>query len=128
MLYSTMEDVSQYETSSCIRGFHVYKSTWVSVLDEVLMCQRERGNSRDRYAVSILKNQAVKGHLPLKISSLFMKRNGVIKCKVTGTQRYSIDLQQGGMEIPCLLTFEGKEKEINKIKKIFKRLLLVVQH
>ena len=30
-----------YEIPSCIRGFHVYKETWVLTMDKVLQCQRE---------------------------------------------------------------------------------------
>lgn len=41
-------------------------------------------------------------------------------CIVTGGRRYSADLPQGGLEIPCKLHFEGKSKEITKVKKHFK--------
>ncbi len=45
-----------------------------------------------------------------KICSIFLRRGGLIKCKVTGSRQYSADLAQGGMEIPCILMFEGKKK------------------
>ena len=93
------------------------------MLHEVLECQREIENTRDRYAVSVLKNRAVVGHLPSKISkmcSIFLRRGGKIKCEVSGSRRYSADLPQGGMEIPCILLFEGKSEEIKKIKRLFR--------
>ena len=37
---------------------------------------------------------------------------------VTGRRQYSHDLVQGGLEIPCCLTFRGVEKEILKKMKI----------
>ena len=38
---------------------------------------------------------------------------------VTGTRRYSSDLEQGGMEIPCKLTFMGPPTELQKVQKFF---------
>ena len=38
---------------------------------------------------------------------------------VTGTRRYSSDLEQGGMEIPCKLIFKGPFSELQKVKKYF---------
>ena len=31
-------------------------------------------------------------------------------CKVTGRRRYSTDLPQGGLEIPCAVLFTAKDK------------------
>ena len=39
-------------------------------------------------------------------------------CTVVGIKRYSSDLVQGGLEIPCSLVFTGKAKEITKMKKL----------
>ena len=58
------------------------------------------------------------GHIPKRISSLtsvFIRRGGIIKCVVNGSRRYSADLVQGRMEIPCLLHFTTHtEKEARK--------------
>ena len=53
-------------------------------------------------------------------ASLFLRQGGSITCKVTGSRQYSRDLPQGGLEIPCQLTFEGNEKYIDKVKKLMK--------
>lgn len=103
--------------SSCVRGYHVYQSIWLPSIGEIVDCHRERGNATDRYAIKVMKNDDIVGHLPKKIStlcSLFIRRGGLIKCEVTGLKRYSQDLVQGGLEIPCDLIFEGKEKDIKK--------------
>ena len=43
---------------------------------------------------------------------------------MTGRRKYSTDLPQGGVEIPCLLLFEGEAKEIKKLV-IVKEVALV---
>ena len=41
----------------------------------------------------------------------------MIRCCITDRRRYSSDLPQG-LEIPCLLSFEGEAKEIKKLVKL----------
>ena len=109
------------EIECCIRGYHVYQDIWEAAVDEDLVCRPERSNAHDRYAVAVMKNDLVVGHLPSKFSrlyTLFMRRGGVILCRVTGRRRYSSDLPQGGLEIPCVLLLKGSSKELNKLKKL----------
>ena len=54
------------------------------------------------------------------ICSLFLRRGGSIVCRTTGSRRYSQDLPQGGLEIPCLLFFSGKPDKIEKLKALIK--------
>ena len=49
--------------------------------------------------------------------SAFIRR-GVNSCEVTGARQYSADLSQGGMEVPCKLTFTAPLKEIDKLHKL----------
>lgn len=112
--------MEEIEKESCIRGYHVYKDTWQANIGDELECVRQPGNSKDRFAVATLRNNTIVGHLPKKIStvcSLFLRRGGTIKCLVTGRRRYSTDLQQGGLEVPCRLFFKGDFKIIKKLKK-----------
>ena len=63
----------------------------------------------------------IKGGVILCIStcSLFIMKGGVISCKVTDPNRkYSRDLAQGGLEIPCVITLQGTKKLIEKAKKL----------
>ncbi len=46
-------------------------------------------------------------------------------CKITGRRRHSKDLAQGGLEIPCTLTFEGGSKDITKVEKLIKKSLAI---
>ena len=108
----------KYERELCVLGYHVYKRISDASVGETLVCSRESGNLHDRYAVSVEKNGRVIGHLPRTVSracALFLK-NESICCKVTGRQKYSSDLRQGGLEIPCMVTFIGKSREIQKLK------------
>ena len=116
--------MEEYKVSSVVRGFHVYQRSWSPSLEEQLQCLREAGNDKDRYAVAVLRHGSVVGHIPRRISAaclLFIERNGRIHCRITGTRQYSADLPQGGLEIPCVLTFEGDKKEVTKIRKLISK-------
>ena len=45
----------------------------------------------------------------------------MIQCAVTRTRRYLADLPQDGLEIPCFLLFKASTKEIQKLKKLWKK-------
>ena len=47
---------------------------------------------------------------------MFIRSGGSITCIVTGSRHYSVDLPQGGLEVPCRLQFKGNEKAINTTK------------
>ena len=89
---------------------------------EMLTCEREPDNASDRYAVAVKKGGTVVGHLPRKLTRvfLFLRWGGTIDRSVSGHKWYSADLPQGGLEIPCSLIFKGIPKEILKLKKMWK--------
>ena len=118
-----VKKMETYERACCVRGYHVYRHIWSAAVGEVLSCEREPTNSRDRYAVAVKKDEVAIGHLPRKVSricSLFLRRGGAIHCRVSGGRRYSSDLPQGGLEIPCQVIFSAKLKEIKKLKRSLK--------
>ena len=53
-----------------------------------------------------------------------MRARGSIACKVRGSKRYSYDLHQGGLEIPCTRIFSGEQSKILKIKGIINDTML----
>ena len=84
-----------------MRGYHAYKDIWTAVVGEELPCQREVSNWVDVFAVAVMRGETVVGHVPKKISSvcsLYLRQDGSIVCRVTGSRRYSEDLAQGGLE------------------------------
>lgn len=58
---------------------------------QVLLCRRETSNGHDPFAVTVIKDSVVVGHL----------------CRANGSLRYSRDLPQGGLEVPCILYLLG---------------------
>ena len=115
-------DRDSFTVEAMVRGYHIYKDVWAASLGEELPCQRESGNHADAYAVAVLKDGTIVGHLPRKIKILsvrwYLHRSGTILCRVFGSRRYSWNLIQGGLEIPCILTFEGDAKLTSKSKKL----------
>ena len=101
-------------------------SIWTPTIGETLICKREGSNAHDRNAVGCYKpdsNATLVGHVPKKIRfmcNLFLRdATNRITCVISGSRRYSSDLIQGGMKIPCMLIFSGKDKcEIQKIRKL----------
>ena len=115
-----------------IRVYHEYKSIWTDpTLGEELQCKREPGNPHDTHAVAVIKtisrSNVTVGHLPRSTSpicSIFIRRGGTITSRVNGTRRYSADIPQGGLEIPCVLTFLATSfKEGNKTKQLLEATL-----
>ena len=117
-----------------VRGYHQYSTIWAAATGEMLHCQRETANPRDTFAVAVVRSSSASGlapctvgHVPRKISticSVFIRRGGFIRCRVTGSRRYSQDLPQGGLEIPCLLLFNGTEKDTLKAERLVKAALV----
>ena len=56
-----------FERELCVCGYHVYQRIWTAAVGEVLHCEREPTNSRDRYAVAVKNIRALNfrkpGHL-----------------------------------------------------------------
>ena len=90
---------TSFTFTSCVRGYHVCKDIWNPTVSETLNCEREARNPKDPYAVCLRKDDTTVGHVP-----------HIISCKaiVTGPRRYSQDLPQGGLELPCTYRFTSK--------------------
>ncbi len=98
--------MANFSVESMVRGYHVYKDVWVAADGQLLQCRRETSNGHDPFAVAVIRDGTIVGHLPRKqsaVCSLFMRRHGTITCGVNGSRRYSSDLPQGGLEVPCIL-------------------------
>ena len=87
---------STFTISSVVRGYHVYKGIWNTPQGEVPPCRSDRTNLHDPFTVSVVEDDQTVGHVSRRISaacSMFLRRNGTITCRVTGTRKYSTDLQ-----------------------------------
>ena len=47
---------NDFDLSSVIHGYHIYKDTWIAVIGEERNCERELGNRHDPFAVAIMKD------------------------------------------------------------------------
>lgn len=47
----------------------------------------------------------------------------MLKVRTTGGRQYSKDLPQGGVEIPCVLIFEGDSKDLSKVENLVSPIL-----
>ena len=106
--------------SSCIRGYHIYRSVWSPPVGEEYTCNRELENISDRYALAVTNmiGETI-GHIPRKISkfcAIFLRNGGSIQCSIAGDKRYSEYLPQGGLEVPCTLHFKSNRKELKKLR------------
>ena len=117
-----------FSIQAVVRGYHYYKSIWEAAINgEVLACKREVGNVHHTFAVSVKKDGIIVGHCPRKsssICSIFIRRKVSITCQVNGNRRYSQDLPQGGLEVPCILTFHtSKKAELDKTERLIRNAL-----
>ena len=66
---------------------------------KILQCKKERGNLNDSYAVSIMKDDTIVGHIPLKncVWCGILLKVRVVTSQVTNQGKYGTDL-----EIPCI--------------------------
>lgn len=115
----------EFVVNSCVRGYHIYKDSWNASIGQFLQCCPENGNVHDPYCVAVvlLSSGQTVGHVPRStcISAAcnsFLRRNGSILCQVTGPKRYSADLAQGGLEVPCQFTFMAQQ--IRKLERLLR--------
>ena len=83
-------DLAIFCKESVVRGHHVFKRIWTPVVGEVLTVAREAGNTEDRFAVAVTKDDMVVGHVPREFSKLcwhFLRHGGTIACEVTGRRK-----------------------------------------
>ena len=59
----------------------------------------------------------------LRFASYFLEENSTLTCQVTGARHYSINLPQGGLEIPCKLIFYGESRLIVEVQNLLQEAL-----
>ena len=103
---------------SMVWGYYVYKEL---LLDSYCLGRRKAVTPHDPYAVAVMERGVIVGHVPHALSAvccLFLGKGSTIFCEVTGRRRFSADLPQGGVEVPCTLIFTGAGKYIAKVQKL----------
>ena len=118
MASEVVEEGSCYEWSSYIRGYHDYQAVWTPTIREMLLLKVEPTNPYDDFAVSIVKDGAVVGHVPKYVSRVicfFLKRvESVGFCEVTSSRvNRGVGL---GLEIPCTYKFYGRQAYLDRLQ------------
>ena len=66
-----MSELESYEVETVVRGDHVYVVVWEAAVGQILPGQREGSNIHDPYAVAIVKEGVIVGHMPHAISAVY---------------------------------------------------------
>ena len=123
----------EFTVQCCIRGYHTYQAQWNAEVGAKLNTApdtRPAALVEDKYAIAVKHDEQTVGHVPKFLSKLtfffFLQHGGKVIIKVNGPKRYSVDLKQGGMEVPAefyfktcneKLFFQMKEKTLVEIEK-----------
>ena len=116
----------QYDLDSFVRGYHAYIDIWKpKVGDENFCLKSENENQLDKFAVAIVLEERIVGHVPKNLSKKFHQFMKIpkctIRCKVTGKR---VNCGAGyGLEIPVQYRFIGAEKAVEWAEKNIKKFL-----
>ena len=83
-----IDKTNSFSFNSYARDYHAYMKIWDPVDGSILVCTWETDNPHDNYAVSIIRNSYVVGHVPLGLSKTFSNflslPASTMLCMVTG--------------------------------------------
>ena len=122
--------LKEYVVFSHVKGYHEYMKIWLPFIGEFLQTRLEPENEFDKYAVAVIKDGVVVGHLTkgktgrfAKTISFFLRasEDNVCKVEITG-RRVNLGDKQG-LQVPCKLHFVGNVKFIDKLKEILPSLM-----
>ena len=110
--------------SSYIRGYHEYKDLWTPHLGQSLATKAETTNPLDRFAVAVLLDDDVVGHLPkgklgryAKTISFFLQANARNSCTAVVTGQAVSLGDKKGMQVPCNLCFCGARPFLERLRR-----------
>ena len=108
---------------SAVRGYHVYMNDCHPDIGDRFEVNVEELNCHDRYAVAVMANNNIVGHVPREFSKIvyyFLRNNGIVTGVVTGSRKRSTTHNKG-LEIPCTYEFlSGKKKMKTLVKELRK--------
>ena len=111
--------MEQCTANSYIAGYHVYKTAWTPVIGEELVGEMEPLNPEDPYAICVMKNGSIVGHLEKgtserfsQITFFFLRADRSASCRII-IMCHPVNLGDGkGQKVPCRLIFRGKSRLI----------------
>ena len=82
----------------------------------------ESDNVFDKFAVAVLKDNIIVGHIPREISRIcwyfLQKRQSSIVCRITDHRRLS-DVEGKGLVVPCIYIFAGRTAHVERLISLF---------
>ena len=116
----------------CVCGYHIFKSFWDAPISSISSAKHEddpQSLVHNKYAIALINSDSdTVGHLPnfmSKLANFSVKYAGKIRCEITGSKRYSSNLEQGDFEIPAKILFQNSNKRI--IEKMEKKLAPLIE-
>ena len=117
-----IEYIMSLEIESYVMGYHDYMDLWEPKVGEILAAKCEPLNPKDIYAVAVMKNNLVVGHLKKGKSGLFAKNIGYFlrypgssfHVKITA-EKVNLGKKQG-LQVPCKIQLAGKPDFINCLR------------
>ena len=94
-----LQEATVVVLESIVCEHHIYTTICTPRLGETLTVQQEQDNDHNRYAVSVVKSEAIVGHVPhhlVKNTWYFLLHGGHITCEVIGKRK-----KGNGLEVPC---------------------------
>ena len=121
-----MQPSSSFEIDSHVKGYHAYLDDWKPCWGEVLQAIPEPNNAVDKYAVCVLKDGEVVGHLKrgklghfAETIFYFLEADQHSSCSVIIKADKAVNFGDGeGMQVPCKLRISGQEKFVNILKEL----------
>ena len=113
----------EFTVQCCIRCYHTDQSQWNAEVGAELGAvpdTRTIALVKDKYAIAVKNAEQTVGHIPMFLSKLtffFLRYDGKVSIKVNVPRRYSVDLIQGGLELPAEFTFQiSNEKRFSQMQ------------
>ena len=111
-------------------GYHEYKDCWTPVKSEMLKAVMEPKNKTDKFAVAVMKNDCLVGHLPqektgrfAKVIFYFLRACDSNTCSVEIVGKAINQGDGKGMKVPSKLHFAAEDSFINILKEQLQKSL-----
>merc|ERR1719494_233667 len=105
-----------FEFQSYITGHCIHKDIWTMILDQKLATNKEKNNPLSKFAVAVIRDDQIVGHLQKDISKLCagaLLSGEKINCTVT---RKRENKRKNGLEVLCRYHVRGSKHIREKIQ------------
>ena len=105
-----------YSFKKWVTGYHVYQDIWTPEIGEKLSCKEDPENPYDEYAVSVILDTELVGHVPRTISKIitnFLSTDGKVELTILANPKRT---RRNGIIVPCLYVLKGSQSIIEDAK------------